>query len=1017
MRRWLPVLGVVLASAAPVRAEDAPLPLDVGDSGAPTFTVYASQDGLSDEAWTTVGFDGRGFVWAGSASSLARFDGYRWTAWPLPGARSLVRDMERDRQGNLWAIFEREGLARYDGRSWAVLGPAMFHQRFSDTLETDGTRDLWVAHERGVRRLVDGAWVEDPGNDGAPRDYPLAIEQTETLFGERRQWMATARQGLWYRPHLPGAPTERWRRFEAPGFAAVAATDLLRTVDGGREELWVLTYGDGLHRIRADGIRVWSASTGELPTDATYSAVATLGRGGERVVWIASRAGLLRIRGDEVTVFDRRHGLPSDAVRGIKVQRLADGTDLLWLATEGGMARAALADSQWQTVSLLGARENGTFGVLLEPDGHGGERLWVGSAKQGLGLLQRGAWRYFTLANGTLPAEGVRAIWRVTGPDGRPWRLVSLVGGRLLRIHDDLSMTRVAAPWPEAPGEAANFALARRVDGVDELWIARERTGVYRLRGGTWTHFPAPGGLPIWTVVSLVEQTDASGRSWLWGASLQGLARFDGTRWEILPGGAGAADGYRGVTLVRDRDRTVLWASSNRNGVVHLDVTDPSRPRAVTLAGVPAPPDPTVYSVLADSQQRLYVCTNNGVQQLTPAAGGGYQERVFRRRDGLVHDECNTNSQRIDGHDRYWVGTLGGLSVYDPRNETPSNDGPAKALFFTDFRVDGAHRDPMIDGALELPAGARELRVDFTLLAGQREHESLYRSQLVGYDPEPSDWTTEHSRSFTGLPPGPYELRVEARDYAGKAGITRTLPFTARPFWWQIPTVRYASVVLAMLLAAGAVRLYSRTMRVRHRQLEHEVASRTTELNSANQRLTELSYLDALTGIANRRRLLEALDAAVGRAVAKSLPIGLVVVDVDHFKAYNDRFGHLAGDAALRAVAQAIEKATREQDLVARFGGEEFACLLLDAPLEIVATIAERMRALVEALPPRALGNESQTLTISAGFLSRVPAPGAGANDLLESADAALYEAKRDGRNRIRAAVETAARTEAGSEP
>lgn len=1016
MRRWLGVAALFLACGAVSGAEGPPTPIDVGDAGAPTFTVYASQDGLSDEAWSTIGIDRHGFVWAGSASSLARFDGYRWTPWPFAAARSLVRGMEEDGRGNLWAIFEREGLARYDGRAWSLQGPPMFHQRFSGSSRRDGTRDLWVAHEQGVRHLVDGAWVEDAGNASAPAGQSVGVAQTDTLFGEPRQWLATARQGLWYRPFSAGGRPAPWRRFEAPGFEALAGTDLRRTFDRGREELWLLTYGDGLHRITADGIRIWSTRTGELPSDATYSAVATLTRSGERLLWLSTRAGLVRIRGDSVTVFDRRHGLPSDAVRGIKVQRMADGTDLLWLATEGGIARAALADSQWQTVSLLGARENGTFGLLLEPDGQGGERLWVGSAKQGLGLLQRGEWRYFSQAKGSLPEEGVRGIWRLTGPDGTPWRLVSLIGGRLLRVHDDLSMTPLAVPWPRQANEAATFVLARRTDDGPELWFATEQSGIHRLRGGTWTPFLASDGRTSWSVFGLAEQKDGQGRSWLWAASSVGLARFDGTRWEMISGLSGyPADGYRSVTLIREGERTVLWAGSNRNGIVHLDVTDPSRPRAVTVAGVPPPPDPTVYSVLADSQRRLYVCTNNGVQLLTPAAGGGYGERVFRRRDGIVHDECNTNSQWIDAHDRYWVGTLGGLSLYDPRSEATPRDAPPKPLFFTDFRVDGVHRDPTAAPAPELPAGARELRIDFTLLSGQREHESAYRSQLVGYDPAPSDWTAEHSRSFTGLPPGSYELRVEAKDYAGASGTTGTLRFTARPFWWQIPAVRFASGVLLLLLAAGASRLYNRTLRARHRQLEHEVASRTTELNAANQRLTELSYLDALTGIANRRRLIEALDAAIGRSVARSLPIGLVVVDVDHFKAYNDRFGHLAGDAALRAVAQAIEKATREQDLVARFGGEEFACMLLDAPLETVATIAERMRALVEALPPRALGNESQTITISAGFLSRVPASGETAVELLERADAALYEAKHAGRNRVHAAEEPGVAAESSS--
>ncbi len=1015
MRAWLPVSGLVLACSVASGADDRPTPIDVGDAGAPTFTVYASQDGLSDEAWTAIGFDRHGFVWGGSASSLARFDGYRWTMWPFTAARSLVRDMELDAQGNLWAIFESEGLARYDGRVWSLQGPAMYHQKFTDTLRPDGTRELWLPHERGFRHLEGGTWVEDVGSGPVPTPQVVDVEETNMLFGEARQWRATVRQGLWYRPRAAAGPAQPWRRLEVPGFEALGVTDLHRTVDRGREELWVLTYGDGLHRIREDGVRTWRADTGELPSEAMYSAVATQARTGERLLWISSRAGLIRIRGDKVTVFDRSHGLPSDAVRDLKVQRLTDGTDLLWVATEGGIGRAALADSQWQTVSLLGARENGIFALLLEPDGQGGERLWVGSAKQGMALLHRGEWRSFSQAAGTLPAEGVRGIWRVTGPDGRPWRLVSLIGGRVLRIRDDLTMERLPVPWPERMGEAATFALSRRFGGAHELWFTTERTGIHRLRNGEWTSFRASGAPEAWFVVTLAEQTDRTGRSWLWAASVDGLARFDGTRWELLRDIPGhPADVYRGVSVIPDGDRTILWAGTNRNGVVRLDVTDPARPVAAAPAGLPPPPDPTVYSVLADSQRRLYVCTNNGIQQLTPLRNG-YHERVFRRRDGLVHDECNTNVQWIDAHDRYWVGTLGGLSVYDPRSEPMPRDVPPKPLFFTDFRVDGAHLDPLLEPALELPAGARALRIDFSLLSGQRELETVYSSRLAGYDPEPSDWTPEHSRSFTGLPPGRYELEVRARDYTGTVSPLRTLPFTARPFWWQVPWIRYASVVLGLLAAAGAARLYSRTLRARHRQLQAEVASRTAELNAANLRLTELSYVDALTGVANRRRLIEAIDAAVERAVARSLPIGLVVVDVDLFKAYNDRFGHLAGDAALRAVAQAIEKATREQDLVARFGGEEFACLLHDAPLPTVATIAERMRALVEALPPRALGNESQTITISAGYLSRVPEPHETAVQLLERADAALYEAKRDGRNRIRAADGTAARTEPGS--
>lgn len=1004
LRGWAFVFACSLGAAMSA-AKDAPTPLDAASLSAPVFTSFGAKDGLSDEIWTTIAFDGRGFAWAGSASSLARFDGYRWTLWPFPAARSLVRDMETDDQGNLWAIFEREGLGLYDGNRWSLVPQRpLFHQRFSDTRGADGTRVLWVNSERGFWRLVNGKWVEDEGNDSAPVSTAIRIEQTDSLFGEPRQWMASA-GALWYRKVGALGTESRWRRFEEKGFDALQATDLKRSVDQGREELWILCFGQPLRRITRDGIRTWRASTGELPTEALYSALTTQTSTGERLLWISSRAGLLRIQGDRVTVFDRRHGLPADAVRGIRIQHTRDGADLLWVATEGGIARAALADSRWQTVSLLGARENGSFGVLLEPDGRGGEQLWVGSSKQGLGLLRRGGWRYFTRENGGLPDEGVRGIWRVTGPDEKPWRLLGLSDGGLYRIEDDLALKKMEVPWTGQQDQVAWSGLDRRIDGRRELWFAMMRNGIYRLSGGRWTHFMAAGAQDPWRVFGLVEQKDAAGRSWLWAASDQGLARFDGESWQLMPRPPGESiEGYRSVTLIRDETRTVLWAGSIRHGVVRLDVTDPARPVVLSGPEVPQPPDPTVYSIHADSVGRIYVCTNNGVQQLTPDANGRYAERVFRRSDGLVHDECNTNSQFVDSHDRYWVGTLGGLSVYDPRIQAAPERAAAKPLYFTDVRVDGQHHDPLTEPSIDVPAGAREVRVDFTLLAREREHESTYRSRLVGYEPAPGDWTSEHSRSFTGLPPGRYQFQVEARDFAGTAGTAGTLVFGVRPFWWQRTAARASFALIGLALAAGSVSIYNRRLRARQRQLESEVAARTADLDAANVRLTELSYLDALTGVANRRRLIEALDAAIDRGVALSLPVGIVVLDVDHFKAYNDRFGHLAGDAALRAVAQTLAKTTREQDLVARFGGEEFACVLQDAPLETVAAIAERMRTLVEALPPRALGNASQTITISAGILSRVPLKGERAVNLLEEADTALYEAKREGRNRVRSA-------------
>jgi diguanylate cyclase (GGDEF)-like protein len=988
----------------------APTPLDLTDRASPVFTVYTTNDGLSDEIWSAVGFDRDGFVWAGSASSLARFDGYRWTPWPVDGASGLVRSLSTDADGNFWTVFEAKGLARYDGRAWTLRDDVPdFIRRLTETTGIDGRLTLWAATDDGLWQLKVGQWHPDPGNASTLVGATVDIETTQRLFGEARQWLASPGGELLYRRIEADGSVGDWQPARIDGLGAVAFIDLLRTEDRGREELWMLTYGHGLVRVSEDGVRVWREGAQGLPSEAMYGALASISPSGERLVWIASRGGLIQVRGDEIRVFDRRHGLPSDAVRNLALQRDVDGADVLWLATEGGVARTMLGASPWQTVSLIGSSYNGVFAVLVEPDERGGERLWVASVKYGLRLLQQGAWRSFDQASGTLPAPGARGLWRLQDENGDVLRLVGLYGGEVYRIDDRLDMHRLATPWPKHPDEAPTAALARVHDGEHELWFGTQGRGVWRRRGGEWTAYDAGDQRVTWHVHALVPQRDDRGRDWIWAASTRGLARFDGERWLPLDDVPNLPqEGYRHVALIRDGDRTILWGSSYRLGVTRIDVTDPARPQLLTDDAIPPPPDATVYSVLQDSRGRIYTCTNNGIQQLTRDDAGRWRERVFRRRDGLVHDECNTNAQSIDQSDRYWAGTLGGLSVYDPAQESTTHAVRAKPLHVTSLRVDGVVQRSDPDRVLALAAGTREILVEFTLLTGLREAETMYRSQLLGFDPAPSAWSHEHRRGFTTLPPGNYELRIEARDYAGTEASPRSLHFSIAPHLWQRSDMRIAALLLAACALVGLVLIYNRNLRARQRRLKREIAARTAALREANQRLTELSYADPLTGVANRRRLTEALDTAIARAVEQGRPIGLIVVDVDHFKRYNDEHGHLAGDAALRAVAQALASATREQDLVARFGGEEFACLMLDSDPTSVMRVAERMRALVEALPPRALGKPNQSLTISAGVFCRVPVAGEQAQDVIGEADAALYLAKRKGRNRICFSTSTA---------
>lgn len=179
-----------------------------------------------------------------------------------------------------------------------------------------------------------------------------------------------------------------------------------------------------------------------------------------------------------------------------------------------------------------------------------------------------------------------------------------------------------------------------------------------------------------------------------------------------------------------------------------------------------------------------------------------------------------------------------------------------------------------------------------------------------------------------------------------------------------------------------------------------------TQLTVKRQRdaLRALILTDALTGVANRRAFDERLEMEWRRCGRAQLPVSLLIVDIDHFKLYNDHYGHPAGDGTLEQVAGAMQRAAgRSQDLVARYGGEEFAILLPQLD-ELGATgVARRLMHELEMLAlPHAASPTSQHLTVSIGIASMIPGEHSAPADLVQVADALLYQAKAGGRNQYR---------------
>ena len=178
------------------------------------------------------------------------------------------------------------------------------------------------------------------------------------------------------------------------------------------------------------------------------------------------------------------------------------------------------------------------------------------------------------------------------------------------------------------------------------------------------------------------------------------------------------------------------------------------------------------------------------------------------------------------------------------------------------------------------------------------------------------------------------------------------------------------------------------------------VALQNAYLYKETQRL---ATTDALTGLSNYRHFHELLAQEVQRARRMLYPLGLLIIDLDHFKLVNDRHGHPVGDLALQHVAERLRQRLRSTDVIARIGGEEFAAILPGDSLDEVAVVAEKLRQSIEDLPPvqGGLGTVSTSVTLSVGGTSLRPDV-VDPQLLLTCADRALYEAKRNGRNQVR---------------
>lgn len=940
------------------------------------LSVWTTESGLPQSSVYAIVQTRDGYLWIGTEEGLARFDGVRFVVFDrqnTPALRiSFISSLFEAPDGTLWIGTYGGGLARMRaGRIEAFRADVLGSDRIREIHATrDGT--LFVATAGGGLLRINGDHVTRfTMRDGLPADRIWEIEDD----GEGGLWISTFGQGVvrWRDGNVIQRITTR------DGLPNDLAHALLRDADG---TLWIGTDGGGLAVWRDGAIARTITTRDGLPSDF----VRTLRRDRDGTLWLGTDGGLARWRGARADALTVANGLPSIIVAAITEDR--EGS--LWAGTSGGIVR--LSDTRFVSYTRKEGLPVDAVRSVIEDRAH---RLWLGTEGGGLCEVANGAMRCMTKADG-LPHDVVYAL--AASRDGSLW--IGTDGGGVTRLRDGKFSDAI-----NAENGLPNNRVRAIVEAPDgSIWISTT-AGLAHVRDGKTSRVNDLEGRQLRPLLLLDDGTL--------------LVGTDGTGlWRVAAGGAsathiaGAGQGLesdRVFSLAADSGARAVWIGTSGGGIARLDLATGAVRSLTRRAGLH---DDVVFQVV-DAGNDLWLTSNRGLyrvqrERVLAAMNGAKSDlsgAVYGTADGMPSAECvGAFPAAIRAHDgRLWFATTRGVAVVDPQAKSRNSVPPPAQV--EEVLIDGAPAEAVARGRLHVPPGTQRLDVRYTALSLRAPERVTFRYQLEGYDGDWVDAGANRVAHYTKLAAGDYTFRVIATNEDGvRSKNEARLAITVAPRWFETWLARLLAVLLLGAFVWGALRLRVAALRARRNEdlarayenvhrIAGELEDTNRQLAIANVRLRALSYVDGLTGVANRRRFDEALDEACASAREDGEPLSLVLIDLDHFKQLNDTHGHHHGDEALRTVGALLTQRTESRGgLAARFGGEEFAWLLPGLSLDAAKQEAEAFRLLVQ---------NTNIVTASLGVTSSVGVEELTPLALVTAADAALYRAKSAGRNRV----------------
>ncbi|WP_404397391.1 diguanylate cyclase [Idiomarina loihiensis] len=943
--------------------------------------------------------DTSGLLWlATDTDGILRYDGYqfsRWTEAVLPSVKTADFSKLLIDDDIIWAATWGHGLAAWNSKTQKAhqfkqtKHSSSLKNNRVQTLFKDSQNRLWVGSLGGLQYIKPGQTIQED------LTFKFLAEQ-HPLNNLRIWWITESSSALWvassqgvFKVSLDLKTWEQY--FVDPDNVGENRANEVRTIEFINDTIWIGT-AQGLFYLdnETDTFNRIVFKGDNAPTSLRVNDIVSENNDHEHsALWAGASEGLYQVNIEDKTFVKQDNGW--SALKNIDIRYLHfDNTDTLWIGTRSqGLFKGVTTVKNFtdplakiKTLTNLPATDNPVQAVHYTNNND----LWLGNSA---GLYKRDAitqlWQFFPF-NDEYPVREVNVLF--TDSHGDLW-----VG-----TNEELFRTPSDNPKLD-PVDAIKTQLGLEENTVTAIHESDDDTVLLGLWGQGIVKFDRASGMFSWH-----NQTfgDLRGDQAYSIVTVEGSGIYSATRYSGLLDltNQSLVEGlFNNETLLcaySFRPNTI-WLCSD-NGLWEYNTQSKATQHFTESDGLPSN---RILGITADKTGNLWVITSLGLARLDLTS---HKIITLNEADGLPSSNFIEHAIDSSSTGEVTIGSTAGASSFSPEQVKIKEVVANTALISIEVNDENiTDRYALTSKRFILPEDYQSFSLSFAITDFRAPEKNSIRYQLSGVNDQWSEWTTDLSLDFSGLSPGEYQLTVQGRNSQGiesKKPLTLSLVIEA-PWWYNFWTFFVGTSVFIVGIYV-AIRLRTKTLERANLKLEAEIAQRTNELKFANEKLQKLSETDPLTGLLNRRGFETNFCQLIQEHQKSGKPLSILLIDVDHFKKFNDKYGHNAGDSALKTVSRTLSDGVREQDIVARWGGEEFALALPNLDIKKAEETANRLRL---AIANQELDCEGIPVAITATIgISSFNAEEDNLAVWIKAADDALYQGKNTGRNRVVAA-------------